>query len=154
MKIKILENSHIGWGYLFLIDPKNVNRLYRKPCPYINRCASRLTCNHWIIFFSFERRLEAWAFCKISFSTPNVNFICKFLHHGDYEMEEKRNITRYLSEKVCKSVNTNSFSIFIGHKTAADRTGKETCKGFEKTSGQFSIYSKVELLSADTRIID
>lgn len=66
------------------------------------------------------------------------------------------NVTCDLSEKVCKSVNTitNSFSIFIGHKAVADRTGKETCKGFEKTSGQFSVYSKVKLLSADTHIID
>jgi len=41
---------------------------------------------------------------------------------------------------VCKSVDTNSFSFFIGHKAAAYRTGKEACKGFEKTSGQFSVY--------------
>lgn len=33
-----------------------------------------------------------------------------------------------------------SYSIFKGHKAAADRTGKETCKGFEKTSGQSSVF--------------
>lgn len=39
-----------------------------------------------------------------------------------------------------KSVNTSSFFVFIDHKAAADRTGEETCKGFEKTSGKFSIH--------------
>ena len=57
------------------------------------------------------------------------------------KMEVKRTLLFcYLSEKVRTSVNTDSFSLYIGHKAAADRTGKETCKGFEKTSGQFSVY--------------
>ena len=43
------------------------------------------------------------------------------------------------SVQKCQLVLILSFSIVIGHKAAADRTGKETCKGFEKTSGQFSV---------------
>ena len=64
-----------------------------------------------------------------------------FCTTADYDMKVK--LTLFITyQRRCARVSLliSSFSIFIGHKAAADRTGKETCKGFEKTSGQFSVY--------------
>lgn len=59
---------------------------------------------------------------------------------ADYEMEVKETFITYQRKFARVSLLIISFFIFIGHKAAAYRTGKETCKGFEKTSGQFFVH--------------